>query len=857
MNRDVRNLVLIKSAIDNSKFISLKSLGSSNLNSGLTPYLSFGDYDALYTYKVEEYQKDLLNNILNESNALSNIYDGTIFIHPMYAVLNYEDSEKEEILDFWNKNDSNFIFISSVYLKGIDVSFPNINCFKLEVKKILGEINTCSYLVYQTLDLSDYVIIWKSNDIRPIIEAIQKLYKNKENLIGYINTVCAINYLHISSSEKHFEKYFSVINPDDDIDIANIYNVSSPHNKNIFKDSIEKLNPQSKSNKSFFVLGNDDFIKSFNKIKTRELFRLLHETFKDSTTTNNNHYGTINRTFTQIGLDCTSNNITEPYHQESSNEANNCKNLYSICKKIHDRFLNKKNHNVFKNLEWVNVSVELTNLMTVMSQSDIFKSVCLLLIESVNFFSSWLDYLIQISDSESDLKNKLYNNDEAIQTFVRSWKQLIDNVVHSDGVSVQVPGYSMFSNNIFNTIVEYCACYFKALSELFFKIDNLTDESIQMACVISPKLCRRIKTVEMFYGNKNKDSLLSLEVPISDMLNPFMTLASLTHEAAHYCGEKTREKKIRKIIFISCVAQIVIDNLGICDKAVHDKLYNMIEQWVDNLSNKKEEQFYLDELAERIEHATKNILCSYDYLNSLISIYANNDETKITHNLVSNVIASTYDMLNGRKSINEHVRRIEYFLKECYADVIMIKILDLSFSDYVKILLSEFKRINIEDNSHKNIFYGFIHRLLMVRESCKNKIVNFDYNLSISNDDELTKSVDIRIINILEDMIELFDEKYKLYNDCEIEDYRFFNENFYSLDIFKSVIFYLDSCLNVFEQETAGINNIDVLREIYRTVVINDDYFTEKFYNYLNGYREQVLSNFDEKGNFKSKCIFE
>ncbi len=838
MKRDIRNFVLIKAALDNSKSINVDQFETYIHNDELMSFLTLGEYDCVCAYKISEENNNssLLNKIYEENNYISSTYDGSMFIHPMYAVINIEDGLEAEVKSFWSDFDDNFLFLSSVYLKGIDVSSKYLNEIKKRIDEVLlNRANDLKYLIYRSLDLSDFIIVWKSNNLRPVIESIKDLYFDKNIGIGHIKTICSLNYKSLKDNIKYREAC-SKINCNDKVDITTVSTINNQH------PIYQKLLGSSNDN-MFCVLGNDNFIRSFQPLKTEDLFEMFYKIIRKEPI--DDDISSIRRCFTQVGINCNSIVFDKPHPSDIR--------IYNICKNIHNRLIRLKGTiSSISEFEWMNISLELSNLMVVMSLSDIYNSVCLLLVDSVNFFCSWLEY---VSDKKSNEEFKvfLFKNEREIQTFVRSWKQLLDNVVHSDGISVRVPGYALSSYNIYNTIVEYCGAYFRKLSKMLASFDANEDGKFQIAYIITPKLCRRIKTVEMFFDKLDKDSLLSLEIPIPAMLNPFLTITSLTHEAAHYYGEKTRNKKIRFDIYTICISTIMCEAMSIYSPNVNHHMIRLLNNRIQSFTKLDIKNVYLKDLKKYILKSALSILRSSEDLNDLYFEYTKNDtdsndddhDEKIEH-----ILTAIDNMLTGNNLIDEHIERIAYFLKECYADIIMIYILNLSFEEYISVLLPEFERLNIENQEDKNKIDVFLHRIIMVKKVCE-KEQNMDCSNILSNSKNY-----MYILDNIKD----FEEGYSKFNS-DAPYGRYFKNGFYSYEIIYCIIRYLEKCLRDFISE---INKNEMtndtfleLRKMYEVFVENNFLFSDDFQNTINKYRDEVLSNYDENGKNIKGCVFE
>ncbi len=844
MGRDVRNFLLIKSAIDNSQQINFEQIFASNtIKQDCLNFLALGEYDGVCVYKIHEIESAttssgrLLTAILNENNAISSVYDGTIFVHPLYAMLSYETSTQEkEIIDFWSNFNSNFLFITTIHLKGIEINSDTILKAKNKIcQEITDNSANYTFLIYDTLDLSDFIIVWKSNEINPVLNKLKELYFNTNLQIGYIKTTCSLNYSNILADESEYFQYRNKISEND---MINITTVASGGNLHAIHD-----NEVVPSTENFFVLGNQDFTTIHREMQTKVMFDMFRSIVKKSVPNEDAH--SIVRAITKIGINCELKRITT----KSTNGK-----LFNICQKLHTRLKCIQNNiSDIENFEWVNVSLELTNLMSIMSCSDIYDSLCILLVESVDFYCSWLEFIISKSHDNEDLQKRLYKEEEYIQSFVRAWKQLIDNVVHSDGITVQVPGYSLSSYNIYNTIIEYSSAYFKKLSHLLSSFDDVDNNGeSQLTFIISPKLCRRIKTTEIFYFKQDKDSLLSLEIPIPAMLNPFLLLTSMTHEAAHYCGEEARLKLLREDIFIKCISEIICSSLDMREKPIFEAITKEITALIKSYCRDCSKKLYLKDLEHKLNHAVNAILGDDVFLSDLLqksSRFTSNEDKY--DDLIEKYIDDINNLQYGSNNINTHILSISSFLKECYADIVMIGLLELSLFEYVSILYPEFLRANLINNKPSNEYRFLLQRIFMVAKTCN--LLNLDcLNELVDNADIETQ----QIHSILKDLIE-FNNRYDLFYNSKEKSFEFV-EGCYSFDIMFLIISYLQKCLNKLKDGISKYENVYTdLKNIYNILVVNDDFFSSRFQNVISDYRSEVMHKYTESGSAKSRCSFE
>ena len=705
---------------------------------------------------------------------------------------------------FWKEN-YNFLFISTIKKKST-ITLQTLADY-LEEGRRKGFYD---YVIYNSFGIGDKYILWKSNSIASILSAIQCLYENR--FISYEHTIFALDYYNVSDESK--------------------FQIAINQTKEEMIDSsfvLSNLLPIKCIDSNMFFY--KESINESPQIETKRIFESIHHFFCSD-----------NRAFENDPLKVWQGQFRNEFVMLSSESAES-KKLNVICKHLFERLKNAKK---ILEIGWLDETIELARIMVTMSNNYIFESPCYLLLDSINLFCDWLDYIIK---KQNNSNSYIIYSDDEIQFFIRAWNRLLENVVGTDGISLKAGKNSPFLYNICYTVIEYCRVYFDKLSKFLMDIEH-ENASLRFACIITPKLCRRIKTMELFYEDQSKDSLLAVEVPVATCYDPFLILTSLTHESAHYCGTIIRQKAKRQKVFIFCISKILCDSLGITGNSALKKVINI----VTTRANANEREYYLSELKDKISKIVLSILHSNIDMNEIVSEVILITPNEKRDEVLDQIIINTNNLTLGDYSISGHIDRIELLLKECLADIIMMYILNLSMSDYLKVLSLELNKLSSNDTGK---IKTVVQRILIVRKTCINNSIDFNSQI------KMHPVLSPWLIEFMLSQAEMFDKQYDLFEKSQSVDAAFFDENDYTLDIYYSIIDYLSTCWKTLEQmifeksKKQNIEKLNELREIYNHITKEDKFGADAIGSIITKYRSQIMNNYNEDGSFILQHEFE
>lgn len=850
-------------------YLSLYESLKKEIGETAKQYSVFGEYDGVFSVKIKNKKNSLLKDIESNNRILAKQMSDSIFFKSIYLIYPANEKYTEETDKFWNA-DSSFFLMSIIHM--------NYCCANLDVKKSGREyiIRTIDdkkqqddtkwnfrYRVYYSLDLSDYIIVWKTEEPAHVLEAIRHLYETSD-LIGYTNTICTLptaNFSNIDNVKKtvgktHFSMSIQAV--------AKSYSEAQAFHSSV----MESMNGRHKIDSlPSFSMGNDDYFGFFPDVSPAALYDLY-----DVLINAENFDKAILSLNTTLAIDgytrYRDNNANVDSIISKFDEAKEFKDkLMNACYHMKEEYLDlfKNNSEVFDCFFWKKTLMELLILLDNMSKSTVFDSACFLFLDSANLFLSFIKYLRNKYSKDEDLICALTENELHIETFIREWEQLINHVVQIDGAFQKTPGYEPLNYNVSESIVEFHNAFAQKLIRYFSSLDRcITDEhrSAKISSFVVPKLCRRFKTTQWFYDNRKSDSLLFITIPVDQIFKTFSNMVALTHEICHYCSNDIRNRTCRTDTLLLNLSSLICSYLQIYSNKTVNAAYEIIKSLFEE-ANEGNYDCYISDLATIAKNIAFRFLDKVDNLNRLFYVYLKDYEEEYGEplkdksalamkirrtcmHLISLPNLHSYGDYSDFCSIYSLIDDLILLIKEGYADLMMIYVLSLNPEQYLKESLRELNRLNSKTES-KKVFSKY-QRVLVVSESLiKRKIWTKEQFITLKSK--------LNGIDIYDDFLEVFISRCE--NKSGEADYWDF---FFNDDILDTIVCYLCNCLNSIdiaekEQGVAGLRSeISMLFDVM-TSGEKEGLFSELFQNELQDNRKQVLDKWFNKE--KNPYIFE
>lgn len=883
---DVRAFVLCKSSLSSDRFLDCFALDpdTGEEREGYRSYISLGSLaDSIQTFELNKPSKlSLLQTVFKANNSLSNQLDGTVFANPQYVIYHYNEGTREaaHLKDFWSKNqdeqdkpENNFFFMTTYNLRAPNVSYEERTRLRNELRDKICEYRdeiggTYRYLVYDSLDLlNDFVVFWKSTYVRPILETLNRCYLFSNRHLGHTRTIFAVDS-HKLRDEARFELLLNHIDcPTDEVkkSIASIDNmtiraVSNDYNalKRVKEDLLElekeNVTRSDEKGKHCFVLGNTNHISFFHGVDDRLLCMYLKRLIEFAEP--GDLSDAIVRIETNIGIDedellYGQNSIEKPVSGDKILLNKATEYLIHKMRKI------LQDERVFDEIcaPWKHTVLELCNQLRHMSDSCIYDSVCFLLLDSVYLFQQWLEqrpYQALQKNMIDDAKAMLLlRQAQHINNYVHNWMHLTDIIARALGVVAHMPGYSPALYHMSTAILEFCHSFFCVTATYLRKLGDtkITGCEDDIACILIPTQCRRIKTFEDFEEGVDDSKLVNVEVPLELLSNPLKIVTMLTHEAGHRYGlSDLCQRECRWDCYAGALALVVSGAIG--------QKYSLEE---------------IQSLACPLPEDTKNFRLA---------------------TTIDRCVEHIKDRINGRLS-DGHLRNIAehlaYLFKESYADLIAILLLKCEFRTYFENIYlhqPEWERLRLgliteedasglpgNDNPNvmqetkgcqisENVRARLAMRLFIVCKAMQNF---FPELFSLSDSDwsgyqaENTESRDDQ--QHLEEHIRMIRENYEELEEADetLSDYG--ADKYFNPIVLKSCMEYLKVCgetiTNAFDEaDEKAKGELAEIRLYFQKVKSQECFFQKTYYDLIYKNRQRVLDHINQDGSPKGKYRF-
>ena len=870
---DVRCILLCKSFQGKKSAYDLYSELSNRLNKkpedSFNQYSIFGEYDGVFSYKIQCSEKLLLKEIENNNKLLAEQMFDSIFFKSLYLIYPAKEKYIDKTDTFWNI-ESPFFFVSVVHMDHCCVDFGTLKCGRehiikmIDNKKRLNNTNwTFRYRVYYSIDLSDYIIVWKTEEPADVMAAIRFLYENSD-FIGYTNTICALpthNFENLPKTKKLLgKKLFSMSIQA----VAKSYSEARKMHEEIIEDMKNKYEIKSKP---CFSMGNEDYLGFFEKVSPVALYDLYYILMNDAnfdnavlslnTTLSIDGYAEINEAEVAI---CETNVKTIEVLSAAKTIK---KDLMCVCHEIKEDFINLFNGNsgVFNRFFWKKTLVELLVLLDNMSKSTVFDSACFLFLDSIHLFLSFIKYLRAQNQTDEELICALKENELHIETFIREWEQLINHVVQIDGAFQKTPGYEPLNYNVSQSIVEFQNAFAQKVIRYFSSLDKINTDNAQTTNISSfvvPKLCRKFKTTQWFFDDRAKDSLLFITIPVSQMFETFSNMVALTHEISHYCSNDVRLRKCRTEAVLLSIASLICSNLQLNSNNSIKFAFNVLKELFEDESD-NEYNCYLSDLSVISKRVAFRFLDNVENLNKLFYVYLDdyakeygkelNDKAgfavkvrRISTHLIG-VPSDDDNVFIDFRSIYSLIDDLIILVKEGYADLMMVYVLGLKPEDYLK---ESFKDLSLLSNKidYKKVYFKY-QRVLVVCEALilsglwsRKKCETLDYD---------ENCIDEKCKGFCEEYTEVFYKWHqKSLDEC---DYAllFFND-----DVIATVVRYLNNCMRMIQKREIKSDSVGIRKNIAELFNVmtseeKEGLFSFDFQNELQENRLNVINRWRKK----------
>ncbi len=582
-----------------------------------------------------------------------------------------------------------------------------------------------SYMVYNSLELGDAVVILKSDSIVAMLEISRCL--NFNSIVCDTYTYCLIQTQLLKQDVTEETSGVDVTEKSQQDNTretalpqteaqpptlgyaATRFAVRDAYAADLF---LQKLCIKSDENNSYpkahFITGTTDliiewgpcseneFVQYMRQIAQRGILPHTKKTVDDITV-----QAAFNDVVTRVGLDYRS----KPAYTTGTSEQGLCPtNKKPVAPPILPSEINfcRGKIGLFSDRSFKHSFIRIMGTLESMLHNSITDDLYNLLYPSTRAIISRITYIEKFNrQHEQD-----FHFQEDVIRYLEKWELLAGDITNLESQLVHHPELQVVRYYapamVLQFELEFAIVCSKLLSgsnaRCFIPMLALSQETaVSTECLLDP-----------FDDPYDGECALITQIPSEMLYNPWKVAYQLCHEMSHYSGDVARNRKIRKDILCECMAEWIarywaepyIDNIpSIRHEALQEfrkfcddfkrKLYKLLQQslkdYADNL--------HLESLCEKIQQHCSNI-CNNQQLreqfqNVALSYLSEDEQLAFLGKTACAVNATAYPTMMELNDLKKHLAYLKSCLKEGYADISMIMLLDCSDRTYIECVFAD------------------------------------------------------------------------------------------------------------------------------------------------------------------------
>lgn len=650
-------------------------------------WLMLGHMDWLRVERVGSHSDGSAGAHLDQLKAYSqnlsvNQAKASAYAQPLYVLREFPDEQHTCVEAFWNRP-SAFMTITRVHSTGQsqelfesaitaqlngteeDESFGSILPYdayiETEPEARLGK--QVIYMYYRSLELSDIILITKSDSVEALLSCIGKLYTLEEAGDIY-------SYYCISGSE--------VKRAVDNDSIPLISTRFAVRSASACHDKLKALrelfpNQDGKPSSAFFITGMEDI----NLITCSRSSWNLCDIFRRILSMGENFYLAFNESTTRLGIEETSLHFSLPKTGKPSDTPSDAQDLVRACKELRDSFVTLYEKHPLES-DWVRPLMELLNMLYHMSGNCVLRQVCYILLNG-------LRGMIHCVQEQFFGESFRVKKDKEIMQMVTGIDRLMEHIIRMEGELVHHPETRPTLFDIPVNLLEFYLM-FSDQTIRYFQDREVDRRKCDYQLLLIPNLCEEISIHDHLNDQQSDKRLLFVEIPLGLIYNPFSVVCKLVHEVAHYGGETARKRELRFSHLVNCSAFLLADALGM---ASSNTVLRMLRCQIDSCYP-AERKLYMRDIIDYLFETVNDIGQNDVTVERLWDLYLNESECPSDKKMAW----LSKHITDYRKKRGERLERklakvlweIESLFKETYADLAMLTLLGLCAEDYIKLL---------------------------------------------------------------------------------------------------------------------------------------------------------------------------
>lgn len=624
----------------------------------LGTWITLGHFDAMYAYKLDSGNMNLFQAINLQNQTFPEFSSQNKFLHPIYLIT--DDNQTEA---FWyNRQYAFFAVVRIHFAESVDAS-ENYCTLKKQLREHAAWCREqssdfdCRYEVYQTIELSDSILVIKSDACSDILRFVLTL--RRYPYIGKVYTYFAINYAALKNS--HW-----LPGEDDRIDLFTMrFSVRDfrPFQKQT-ETVCELLDVQSR----YLIAGVDDVVFSREDLPLRSLIALYRAWFLGQ-------YGRpipwgegISDVTTRVGIKL-ENCLCEGMKSKSTVVLQQkCESIISDFNRIRDYISGHKVTS--EDYSWLRPLSELVYSLPRINSTVILDEFLYLMLPAVHAFLSNVYERLRTNRLDSRL----------CHVFVENWADLTEHIMRIEGQLSQQPEMRPVLYDIPVAMLEYTLAFLQKVSAVLQEND---EQKSRISFLLVPRLCSRIAAQELFPAQPNRaPGLVLVSLPLRALYEPDAVQRALCHETSHFVSEAWRQRDFRREKYILSASSVITYELfRSYDPVIRSVFRDLLAKTVKSLK--------IRDMNREVAHWLRKFYSS----NSQKVVFMEAVAAKAFQNMQRWPGISAEDFSPDESKLTRCImllRDLGTLYREIYADICMLSLLDIDNATYVQSLAQEF-----------------------------------------------------------------------------------------------------------------------------------------------------------------------
>lgn len=739
----------------------------------------------------------------------------SMYYQPLYILREFPLEKQKQINQFWEKQAA-FMTITRIHSAGqgqssfedvIDQQMRGIaQAYDGEPQEEkLGD--KVIYLYYRTVELSDVILIAKSDSTSSLLSCIGRLYTLEATGDLY-------SYYCIARSELYSAETSKACSNDCIPLISTRLSVrSAAECRNRIKE-LQVMFPHKEGDSSpaFFITGIEDI----NLIAYNNSSRQLCDIFQKIISMGGGFWKAFDNSTTRLGI---KEESLCAFQSEADIGAKKGEYLALACQEVLNSFLNLYKKHAF-NQDWVRPLIELLNMLCRMSKNCVLWQICYILLNGTR----GIVHCVEELSKDTNFSSK--KNCE-IMKMVTGIDSLMEHIIRMEGELVHHPETRPTLFDIPANLLEFYLLFADQSAQYLQDREGIGRKCDYWLLLI-PNLCENISIHDRLNNQESSNRLLFVEIPLGLVYSPSSVICKLVHEVAHYSGEAARNRKLRFSYLTSCASYFLSDELGVGDS---DAVFFSIKEEIER--NYPDGQWmYMRHIITDLFQTVNQIAQTEVYVEAFWDIYLKEQEFSPFEKMSwLSKNTTQYRKKRGKKlseKLDKVLWEVESLFKETYADLVMLTLLGLSAEDYITLLENSEQRVELTSEAG---FACRIERAALVLCAIDEKNL-----LGLSNCLHRTLAKDVYQYCCV-----LLDEN----ADLATLPTKSGNCGYHSMEISEVILEYLQECyrmISAYDAEEKNQKEREQIRQNYLTFAKDQRFASLEFFKVIEDYRPKIIN---------------